>query len=50
MKNPPPVPLPNNTTDDNDLFGQVVASHMKKIPDGHAKENNAKTKNPAATC
>lgn len=50
MKNPPPVPLPNNTTYDNDLFGQVVASHMKKIPDGHAKENNAKTKNPAATC
>ena len=38
MKNPPPVPLPNNTTDDNDLFGQVVGSHMKKIPDGRAKE------------
>ena len=38
MKNPPPVPLPNNTIDDNDLFGQVVGSHMKKIPDGRAKE------------
>ena len=38
MKNPPPVPLPNNAIDDNDLFGQVVGSHMKKIPDGRAKE------------
>ena len=38
MKNPPPVPLPNNAIDDNDLFGQVVGSHMKKIPDGHSKE------------
>ena len=38
MKNPPPVPLPNNAIDDNDLFGQVVGSHMKKIPNGHSKE------------
>lgn len=38
MKNPPPVPLPNNAIDDNDLFGQVVGSHMKKIPDGRPKE------------
>ena len=38
MKNPPPVPLPKNAIDDNDLFGQVVRSHMKKIPDGRAKE------------
>jgi len=40
MKNPPPVPLPNNTTDDNDLFGQVEESHNHtlKIPDGRAKE------------
>lgn len=39
MKNPPPVPLPNNNAiDDNDLFGQVVGSHMKRIPDGHSKE------------
>ena len=38
MENLPPVPLPYNATDDNDLFGQVVGSHMKKIPDGCAKE------------
>lgn len=38
MKNPPPVQLPNNTADDNDLFRQVLASHMKKIPDGRVKE------------
>ena len=40
MKNldEPPVLLLNNTTDDNDFFGQVVGSHMKKIPDGRAKE------------
>ena len=38
MKNPPSVQLPNNTTDDNDLFGQVVGSHINKIPDGCAKE------------
>jgi len=30
MKNPPPLPLPNNTTDNNDLFRQVVGSQMKK--------------------
>ena len=38
MKNPPPVPLPNNAIDDNDLFGQVVGSHKKKNPNGRAKE------------
>ena len=31
MKNPPPAPLPNKTTDDNDLFGKVVGSHMKEF-------------------
>ena len=38
MKNPPPVQLPNNTRYDNNLFGQVLVSHMKKVRDGCVKE------------
>ena len=29
MKNPPPVPLPNNTTDDNDLFRQANSKTLQ---------------------
>ena len=36
MKSQPPVPLPNH--DDDDLFGQMVAAHMKKIAGGRSKE------------
>lgn len=39
MKSQHPVPLPNH--DDDDLFGQVIATHtthMKKIASGRSKE------------
>ena len=39
MKSQHPVPLPNH--DDDDLFGQVIATHtthMKKIAGGRSKE------------
>ena len=37
MKSQPPVPFPNHD-DDDDLFGQVIAGHRKKIAGGRSKE------------